>query len=97
VTDTKLQQEVNWLAIAFLMAGARSVIGTQWEVNDAYTPRFMATMYQHITSLAAASCLRQAMLAAIREGVHPYVWAPFMLMGEAGPVETQVTRFSPHP
>jgi CHAT domain-containing protein len=93
VGDPRMQKEVNWLAIAFLMGGAQSVIGTQWKVDDAYTPQFMVNLYRSVKKEAVATCLRKAMITAIDDGVHPYVWAPFILMGEPGPLIPEVVRF----
>jgi CHAT domain-containing protein/tetratricopeptide (TPR) repeat protein len=68
--------------------GARSVVATLWEVADAGTDRLMADFYA--THGAArrttkAQALRHAQLSLLNdpEGkfVHPYYWAPFVLMG----------------
>lgn len=70
-------------AWAFLQAGARSVIGGLWEVDDQSTARLMKDLYREVhAGKSPAESLRDAKLnllgsaGAIRK---PYYWAPFQL------------------
>lgn len=73
------------LAGVAIRSGARSILATLWNVNDASTAVFMAQFYRELaqpgTSKAAA--LRRAQLALLRDRQyqHPYFWAPFVLVG----------------
>jgi CHAT domain-containing protein/Tfp pilus assembly protein PilF len=73
------------LAWAFLRAGARRVVATQWEVGDAASPDLMDHLYQHLsTGSDPAEALRQAKLDMLRpRHLHsrPFYWAPFILYG----------------
>ena len=74
------------LTHGFLSAGARRVIATLWQVNDASTSELMAELYtqmfRHGASPAAA--LRAAQLTQIGSDPtrHPYFWAAFGVYGE---------------
>lgn len=77
---------INGLARAFLYAGARSVIGTLWNVDDSSSSELMQDFYrafltQHRT---AAAALRAAQLHVMSDGDHqdPYYWAGFILEGD---------------
>ncbi len=77
---------VQGLAQAFLRAGAQSVIGSLWNVNDKQTARFMAEFYQHLAAgQPKAEALRAAKLDMLQRGsdAAPCFWAPFILIGEA--------------
>jgi CHAT domain-containing protein/tetratricopeptide (TPR) repeat protein len=70
---------------ALLYAGARSVVVSLWQVDDASTPDLMAGFYRHLDQDAdKTESLRLAKLEMIRQGrfSHPYYWAPFILIGE---------------
>jgi CHAT domain-containing protein len=74
------------LSRAFLQAGARRVVMTLWEVNDAATADLMSDLYRHLASgLPAATAVREAKLSMLRSDRlpyrHPYYWAPFALTG----------------
>ncbi len=79
-------------AYAFLQAGARSVLVSQWSVPDQATALFMGRFYRawHHEGLtrAAALAAAQAALRDHRDGDgrrlydHPYYWAPFVLVGD---------------
>jgi CHAT domain-containing protein len=71
--------------------GAKAVIATLWEVDDAGTQILMPEFYRfRETGLTKAEALQRAQLemlrgnlkdAAGRSKVHPYYWAPFILIG----------------
>jgi CHAT domain-containing protein len=71
------------LSWAFLRAGARRVIASLWEVNDASTPKLMDHLYSAITAgEEPAVALRNAKLSLLHsQSVYqrPFYWAPFVL------------------
>jgi CHAT domain-containing protein len=82
-TRTYAGEGVVGLAWAFLRAGARQVIASLWEVNDAATPQLMDRMYASIRAgRDPAVALRDAKLTLVRSsGAYrrPLYWAPFVL------------------
>jgi len=69
---------------AFLMAGARSVAVSLWQVKDESTVKLMTAFYQRLSRGETNSdSLRQAKLELIRTGIyaHPFYWAPFVMAG----------------
>jgi CHAT domain-containing protein len=71
-----------------IRAGARSTIGTLWQVNDASTAEFMTQFYRYLAdpNLTKAEALRQTQLAFLHnypnlDYSRPYHWAPFILVG----------------
>jgi CHAT domain-containing protein len=88
--------ELLGLSRGFLYAGARSLLISLWLVEDASTAQLMEKFYQGVLEgQSRAGALRnaqRALLTAAREGsrppgwAHPYFWAPFRLLGAAGPI-----------
>jgi CHAT domain-containing protein len=88
--------ELLGLSRGFLYAGARSLLISLWLVEDASTAQLMEGFYQGVLEgQSRAGALRNAQMAlltAAREGrrpsgwAHPYFWAPFRLLGAAGPI-----------
>ncbi len=87
--------ELLGLMRAFLSAGAASLALSLWAVEDRSTARLMETFYAKMAEGdTKAAALRYAQLQFI-EGhcgdgetatscTHPYFWAPFFLVGDAG-------------
>ena len=87
--------ELLGLMRAFLSAGAASLVLSLWAVEDRSTARLMETFYEKMAEgYTKAAALRCAQLQFI-EGrcgdgetatscTHPYFWAPFFLVGDAG-------------
>ncbi|MFQ5670138.1 MAG: CHAT domain-containing protein [Acidobacteriota bacterium] len=76
---------VEGLAQAFFQAGARSVVGTLWNVDDAETAAFMGAFYRHLgMGQGKAEALRRAKLdrRAVLPPDGPVHWAAFLLLGE---------------
>ena len=75
---------------AIRMAGARTVVMSLWEVDDASTADLMQTLYRarFVDHHDAPTSLADAMLATLRarraagQSDHPYYWAAFI--GEGG-------------
>jgi CHAT domain-containing protein len=74
------------LSRAFLIAGARSLVVSLWNVSEISTSQLMKDFYRHLISKASnAAALRRAklqMLQSGRETRHPYYWAPFIITGK---------------
>jgi CHAT domain-containing protein/tetratricopeptide (TPR) repeat protein len=90
--------ELLGLMRAFLYAGAASLVLSLWAVEDRSTAQFMSAFYRALVEgQPKGAALRAAQLSFIRgEGTdeghmdgdcaHPYFWAPFYLVGHAGPL-----------
>src|SRR5262249_10075063 len=73
------------LTRALHYAGARSVIASQWKVNDVTTPTLMVAGHRRLRQgWDKDEALRQAMavLQQARTTAHPYYWAAFFLTGD---------------
>jgi CHAT domain-containing protein len=72
------------LSRSFFMAGARSVVVSQWAVSDISTAQLMKDFYQQLVNGAAKpAALREAKLRMLHGGSetrHPYYWAPFVII-----------------
>ncbi len=83
------------LAGAFLYAGVRHYIGTQWEVIDGHSATFATAFYQNLGSGqaigAAVSHARDAVIQAGGEGA--LAWASYVLYGD--PADRPLKRNDP--
>lgn len=73
------------LSRSFFIAGARSVVVSQWAVSDISTAQLMKDFYEQLVNNASKpAALREAKLRMLRGGTetrHPYYWAPFVTIG----------------
>jgi CHAT domain-containing protein len=85
--------ELLGLMRAFLSSGAASLVLTYWAVEDRSTAQLMETFYQKLargqTKGQALRCAQLQFLQGQDEQEsagysHPYFWAPFFLVGNAG-------------
>ncbi len=85
--------EVIGLGRGFLYAGAASLLPTLWKVDDVSSAELMEIFYQALLSgyskAAALASAQRAFLQRARFSgrtcyVHPYFWAAFHLIGDAG-------------
>lgn len=80
--------ELLGLMRAFLYAGANSLVATLWSVEDHTTATLMEVFYTEIMAGATkGAALRHAQLACLADRkrcAHPFFWAPFFLVGNAG-------------
>ncbi|HEX6838904.1 MAG TPA: CHAT domain-containing protein [Polyangia bacterium] len=72
------------LANAFLTAGVRHYIGTQWEIVDGQSALFAAEFYRHLTDgKAIGAAVRHARAAVVeRAGETALAWASYVLYGD---------------
>jgi CHAT domain-containing protein/tetratricopeptide (TPR) repeat protein len=90
--DTALGQNVTGegmigLTRAFFFAGARSVVASLWDVEDAATAHLMEQFYGRLRAgVPIDEALRDAKLAMRRDGGitgQPFYWASFVVSGQA--------------
>ncbi|TFH64490.1 MAG: CHAT domain-containing protein, partial [Gemmatimonadales bacterium] len=75
---------VQGLTAPFLQAGARSVLATQWAIDDRSGHRLIRDFYQGLAEgSTVGEALRGAKLAALDRGDPPAVWAAFTAVGDA--------------
>ena len=72
------------LANAFLTAGVRHYLGTQWEVVDGQSALFAAELYRHLTDgKAIGAAVRHARAFVVaRAGETALAWASYVLYGD---------------
>ena len=82
--DIRDSEGVYGLCRAFLLAGARTLVMSLWEVNDVATSTLMAEYYTHLKKLDRSEALRTAK-RRIRDNPathHPFYWAAFLCIGD---------------
>jgi CHAT domain-containing protein len=87
--------ELLGLARAFLYAGARSLLVSQWRIEDTSAARFMSIFYEGLQKgLSKCAAVRQAQLTFLEAAGgsltpahrHPCFWGAYGLIGDAGPL-----------
>jgi CHAT domain-containing protein len=85
--------EVIGLGRGFIYAGAASILPTLWKVDDASSAELMEIFYHSLLNgahkSAALAYAQRVFIARARESrqtyrLHPYFWAAFQLIGDAG-------------
>lgn len=77
------EEGVDNIVNAFIEAGADSVVSTLWELEDHSTEHLMAEFYSRLgKGESKGEALRDAQRELIQEGVKPYYWASFELVGD---------------
>ena len=77
--------ELVGLSRGFLFAGASTLIQSLWRVDDASTVALMEHLYTGLMAgQTPGAALRSAQLSCLASGAHPYVWAPFQVVGYGG-------------
>jgi len=80
------------LSRAFLIAGARTVVVSQWSVSDSATKELMVAFYKHYLEHGNKAIALQQAMQQVRDGLrlgkptqleysHPPYWAAFVLVG----------------
>jgi len=94
------QEGIMNLARAFLIAGAKSVVASLWQVDDRSTATLMSFFYEHLAAgLEVREALRQAQLDFINEfgdKAQPYYWAGFEVIGD-GTRQINFKTYKPKP
>jgi CHAT domain-containing protein len=94
------QEGIMNLARAFLIAGAKSVVASLWQVDDRSTATLMSFFYEHLAAgLEVREALRQAQLDFIKEfgdKAQPYYWAGFEVIGD-GTRQINFKTYKPKP
>ncbi|MEI6064447.1 MAG: CHAT domain-containing protein [Pseudanabaena sp. ELA748] len=66
-------------------AGARSTIGSLWQISDDATSLLMSSLYSKLSdrNVTRAEALRSAQFTLLKNEQfnHPYYWSPFILLG----------------
>jgi filamentous hemagglutinin family protein len=77
------EQAALGLAGVAIKSGARSAVGSLWNLNDRSATELMSGFYRALGTpgVSKAEALRRAQLALIRKGAHPYFWSPFLVIG----------------
>jgi CHAT domain-containing protein len=74
---------VDNIVNAFIEAGADTVVSTLWELEDHSTEHLMAAFYSRLSKgEPKGQALRDAQNQLIKEGLQPYYWASFQLVGD---------------
>lgn len=81
------------LARGFAYAGAKSTLTTLWSIDDETTKELMYQFYENIEQkIPKDRALHLAKVNFLEEQTniksHPFYWAPFILIGDMGPVPT---------
>ena len=75
---------------AFLGAGARSVLGSLWGIDDEATMEFMKSFYKHLAGGHSASVALNRAMKCLRDSEKFCAvkhWAPFVLIGDDVTIE----------
>ena len=81
--DARVGAGLLGLARAWMMAGARAVVATNWPVPDA-DGDLIPAFYRHLRSSSTAEALRRSQLEVIHSGTWqaaPSYWAAFQVVG----------------
>jgi CHAT domain-containing protein/tetratricopeptide (TPR) repeat protein len=90
--EVKLGQGVYGLRRAFVTAGAETVVMSLWKVNDETTRALMEAYYGHLwAGQGRARALHEAMRLVRATQPHPHYWAPFIALGQHGPLRALET------
>ena len=77
---------------AFMVAGAETLVTSLWRVDDKATYELMNRYYTKLLEPSHPADRLGAMLGAMQalrktpERSHPYYWAPFLVIGQDGPL-----------
>ncbi len=71
------------LVNAFIEAGADTVVSTLWELEDHSTEHLMTLFYSDLAAHSRkVDALRSAQLNFLNQGLSPYFWASFQIVGD---------------
>lgn len=75
--------DVIGLTRGFLYAGARSIVASLWQVDDAATARLMTSFYRNLETNDKREALRLAQIETRASYPQPMYWAAFQVVGRA--------------
>ena len=75
--------DVIGLTRGFLYAGARSIVASLWEVDDAATKQLMLSFYRNLKYGDKREALRLAQIETRAKYPEPLYWAAFQIVGQA--------------
>ena len=75
--------DVIGLTRGFLYAGARSIVASLWQVNDAATEQLMLSFYHKLQDHPAREALRLAQIETRQSYPDPVLWGAFQIVGSA--------------
>ena len=75
--------DVIGLTRGFLYAGARSIVASLWEVDDAATEQLMVSFYRNLEKNDKREALRLAQIETRQQYPQPWYWAAFNVLGRA--------------
>lgn len=79
------------LAQGFTYAGARSIVATLWQVNEASTSDLMQAFYQYLQEgkdkATALQLAKQDLIANAGDYPTPYYWAAPIVIGDTEPID----------
>ena len=74
---------VDNLVNAFIAAGADTVVSTLWELDDSTTAHLMTDFYGQLAGhKRKVDSLRAAQVDLMHDGLLPYFWASFQIVGD---------------
>ncbi len=81
---------LSGLAYVWERAGAKAVVASLWSAADAESAQITKAFYRNLKAgMDKAQAMQQAKLTLLRrdpDGLHPYLWAPFIVIGDAAPL-----------
>lgn len=87
VNTAQQRSGVYGLRRAIQVAGAQTLVSSLWDVNDASTRALMVEYYRRLRAdQGRVDAMRAAMRTMRQTYAHPYYWAPFIVIGEDGPL-----------
>jgi CHAT domain-containing protein len=79
--DVKNGDDVVGLNRGFLYAGAKSIVGSLWEVPDDPTKDLMVSLYRNLKKTDLRRAMQKAQLETMKKYDHPIAWAAFQVTG----------------
>ena len=77
------EAEVDNIVNAFIEAGADTVVSTLWDLEDHSTEHLMRIFYSQLAlHHRKVDALRTAQLDLLNQGLPPYYWASFQIVGD---------------
>jgi CHAT domain-containing protein len=74
--------ELTGFSRAFIYAGTPCVCVSLWDVSDKATGEFMEIFYLYLKENSRSKSLRLAQIDMMKKYGHPFIWAPFILIGD---------------